>query len=135
LFHVLLETNNQYFPVQHSPIGLPSDSAVFSVRYETNLYISCTIMYIIVNSAVFAYCSHMYILCRLCLTHTHTHTHTKTFDTKRNRSPTEDAPTCLRVQWTVNKVGGRGGGGDRRQRTDWLLAADWLDLELPYSSK
>jgi hypothetical protein len=57
-------------------------------------------MYITVDSAAFAYCSHMYILCILDI---HTHTHTKTFDTRRNHSPTEDAATCLRVQGTVNK--------------------------------
>jgi hypothetical protein len=62
---------------------------VFFVRYELNLYTHCTITYIIVNSAVFASSSNMYISKYVYMTHT------KTLDTRQARSATQDAPRCL----------------------------------------
>ena len=118
VFHVLPATNNHYFPVQHSPIGLASESALCSLWGTKWIYILYSNVYNCKQC-----CLPTAVICTYCvyLTHTHTHPHTKTFDTRQNHSPTEDAPTCLLVQWAVNKKGR--GEGERRQKTDRLAVS------------
>jgi len=66
--------------------------------------------------------SHVHIMCTW---HTHTHQDGTILLQTTLQSAYEGSGQSTR----------RGRGGDGRQKTGWLLAADWLDLGLPYSSK